>query len=92
MTHLVEDGPVRVTLSEISTAELDSGEVETRCRTGQSTGMHSGDRATLPRLHPALIVVAGACAVLFHQMMKADFLATCFTSWWRVSGCWPTTP
>jgi hypothetical protein len=39
-----------------------------------------------PRLHPALIVVAGACAVLFHQIMKSGLSGDVFYQ--LVAGQW----
>ena len=39
----------------------------------------AGQRAPhLPRLHPALIVVVGACAALFHEAMRTGLLGDVF--------------
>jgi hypothetical protein len=65
-----------MTLSEISTAELDSGEVESTLPQVEP-GMPVPSRHN-PRLHPALIVVAGACAVLFHDAMKGGLSGDVF--------------
>ncbi len=76
MRHLVEDGPVLVTLSDISTVRLDSGTVERS--TGQDVKSAERRVPHLPRLHPALIVVVGACAALFHEAMRTGLSGDVF--------------
>jgi hypothetical protein len=56
-----------VTLSDISAVNLDSEVLgSTGGRAVEGTRWRTSH---IPRLHPALIVVAGACAALFHQVM-----------------------
>ncbi len=65
-----------MTLSDIPTAELNSGDFKSEdaeVRRATSAQPHR-----ILRFHPALIVVAGACAVLFHQVMKTGLSGDVF--------------
>jgi hypothetical protein len=65
-----------VTLSEISAVSLDTPALD-----GSGSKAIEGAQwrtSHLPRLHPALVVVAGACAALFHQAMRTGLSGDVF--------------
>ncbi len=65
-----------MTLSEISTANLEGESVENA--TTQVMPAPHRSRSRSLRFHPALIVVAGACAALFHQVMRSGLSGDVF--------------
>ena len=65
-----------MTLSDISAVNLDSEALgSTGGRAIEGTRWRTSH---IPRLHPALIVVAGACAALFHQVMRTGLSGDVF--------------
>ena len=76
MAQLVEDGPVLVTVSDISTVSAGTQAFDTP--RAQDIKGSRWRVLHLPRLHPALIVVAGACAALFHQVMQSGLSGDVF--------------
>ena len=65
-----------MTVSDISTVDLDSRVLDSS--RAQDIKGSRWRLLHLPRLHPALIVVAGACAVLFHQVMRSGLSGDVF--------------